>query len=80
MVQDAAEEGILFKGGEYVERTHQIDTVVFDKTGTLTHGTPEVTYFKGDDTLLQYVASAENNSEHPLEPRLLSTLKQNSLL
>ena len=49
-VQDAAEEGILFKGGEYVERTHQIDTVVFDKTGTLTHGTPEVTYFKGDDT------------------------------
>ena len=40
----------------------------------------QVTYFKGDDTLLQYVASAENNSEHPLQPRLLSTLKQNSLL
>ena len=36
----AAENGILFKGGEYVERTHQVDTVVFDKTGTLTHGKP----------------------------------------
>ena len=75
----AAEEGILFKGGEYVERTHQIDTVVFDKTGTLTHGTPEVTYFKGDDTLLQYVASAENNSEHPLATAIVKYAKTKQL-
>ncbi|EFS19850.1 heavy metal translocating P-type ATPase [Staphylococcus hominis] len=75
----AAEEGILFKGGEYVERTHQIDTVVFDKTGTLTHGTPEVTYFKGDDTLLRYVASAENNSEHPLATAIVKYAKTKQL-
>ncbi|MGS0644129.1 heavy metal translocating P-type ATPase [Staphylococcus hominis] len=75
----AAEEGILFKGGEYVERTHQIDTVVFDKTGTLTHGTPEVTYFKGGDTLLQYVASAENNSEHPLATAIVKYAKTKQL-
>ena len=62
----AAENGILFKGGEYVERTHQIDTIVFDKTGTLTHGNPEVTHFQGENDILAYVASAESNSEHPL--------------
>ena len=62
----AAENGILFKGGEYVERTHQIDTIVFDKTGTLTHGKPEVTHFQGENDILAFVASAESNSEHPL--------------
>lgn len=62
----AAENGILFKGGEYVERTHQIDTIVFDKTGTLTHGKPEVTHFQGENDILALVASAESNSEHPL--------------
>ena len=51
------ENGILFKGGEYVERTNQVDTVVFDKTGTLTHGKPEVTYFEGDKDTLTLVAS-----------------------
>lgn len=62
----AAENGILFKGGEYVERTHQVDTIVFDKTGTLTHGKPEVTHFQGKKETLALVASAESNSEHPL--------------
>ena len=68
----AAENGILFKGGEYVERTHQVDTVVFDKTGTLTHGKPEVTYFEGDKDTLTLVASAENNSEHPLATAIVN--------
>ncbi|PAK71446.1 P-type ATPase, partial [Lentilactobacillus parakefiri] len=39
----AAENGILFKGGEFVERTHHIDTIVLDKTGTITNGKPKVT-------------------------------------
>lgn len=75
----AAENGILFKGGEYVERTHQVDTVVFDKTGTLTHGKPEVTYFEGDKDILALVASAENNSEHPLATAIVTYAKQHKV-
>ncbi|MDR2178967.1 MAG: heavy metal translocating P-type ATPase, partial [Synergistaceae bacterium] len=66
-----AEYGILFKGGEALETTHKIDTIVFDKTGTLTEGKPEVTDIvtaRGIDEkrLLQLSASAEKGSEHPL--------------
>ncbi|RIO81709.1 HAD family hydrolase, partial [Staphylococcus haemolyticus] len=75
----AAENGILFKGGEYVERTHLVDTVVFDKTGTLTHGKPEVTYFEGDKDILALVASAENNSEHPLATAIVNYAKQHKV-
>jgi len=62
----AAENGILFKGGEHLERTHQIETIVLDKTGTITKGKPEVTDFTGDRETLQLLASAEKGSEHPL--------------
>jgi Cu+-exporting ATPase len=66
-----AETGILIKGGEALETTHRIDTIVFDKTGTLTEGKPEVTDvvpLPGVDGtfLLQISASAEKGSEHPL--------------
>lgn len=61
-----AEHGILYKGGEHLEATHKVNTIVFDKTGTITKGKPEVTDFTGDDHLLRLVASAEHSSEHPL--------------
>lgn len=66
-----AENGILIKGGEALETTHKINTIVFDKTGTITEGKPEVTdiipvagipYKR----LLQLAASGEKGSEHPL--------------
>ncbi|SUM59096.1 copper-transporting ATPase copA [Staphylococcus petrasii] len=72
----AAEHGILFKGGEYVERTHQVDTVVFDKTGTLTHGKPEVTYFQGAKEILSLIASVESNSEHPLATAIVGYARE----
>ncbi|MFC0523828.1 heavy metal translocating P-type ATPase [Pontibacillus salicampi] len=62
----AAESGILFKGGEYLEATRDIDTIVFDKTGTITNGEPVVTDVLGDEEILTYVVSAERSSEHPL--------------
>src|SRR5690606_910415 len=68
----AAESGILFKGGEHLEPTHLIDTVVFDNTGTITKGKPEVTDFTGDDELLMLAASVERGSEHPLAEAMVA--------
>ncbi len=65
-----AENGILIRSGEALEKAHKITAIVFDKTGTLTKGKPEVTDVvpKGIDAkeLLFYAASAEKGSEHPL--------------
>ena len=67
----AAELGVLFKGGEYLENTRMIETIVLDKTGTVTKGEPALTDVvpQGDITkeeLLKMAASAEKHSEHPL--------------
>src|SRR5699024_4083326 len=61
-----AENGILYKGGEHLEKTHKVDVIVLDKTGTITNGTPDVTDFSGDNDTLHLLASAERGSEHPL--------------
>jgi P-type Cu+ transporter len=66
-----AENGVLIKGGEALESTHKIKTIVFDKTGTITEGRPEVTDILttgiiDEKRLLQIAASAEKGSEHPL--------------
>jgi Cu+-exporting ATPase len=66
-----AENGILIKGGEALETTHKINTIVFDKTGTITEGKPEVTDIitiagVKRERLLQIAASGEKGSEHPL--------------
>ena len=66
-----AENGILIKGGEHLERAYKIEIVVLDKTGTITKGQPEVTNIitTGNiarDDVLRLAASAEKKSEHPL--------------
>lgn len=65
-----AENGILIKSGEALERLHSVDTVVFDKTGTITEGKPQVTDVKvfGSDreAFLKIAAGLESKSEHPL--------------
>ncbi|HJU34998.1 MAG TPA: heavy metal translocating P-type ATPase [Nitrososphaera sp.] len=66
-----AENGILFKSGEYLEIARKVNTVVFDKTGTLTEGKPSVTDIvdlsgMGESELLRLAAVAESGSEHPL--------------
>lgn len=67
----AAELGLLFRGGEHLENTRSITTVVLDKTGTVTKGTPQLTDIVpaegiDENELLAIVASAEFESEHPL--------------
>lgn len=66
-----AENGILIRGGEYLEKAQNLQVVVFDKTGTLTKGEPAVTQvFAADsfaaDDLLRLAAAVEVGSEHPL--------------
>lgn len=75
----AAESGILFKGGEHLERTHQLQAVVLDKTGTITKGKPEVTDFTGDKETLQLLASAEKGSEHPLAGAIVAYAEENGI-
>lgn len=65
-----AENGVLIKGGEALETTYKIDTIVFDKTGTITEGKPKVTDIITnnicENEILILAASAEKGSEHPL--------------
>ncbi|WP_311315404.1 heavy metal translocating P-type ATPase [Neobacillus mesonae] len=75
----AAESGILFKGGEHLERTHQLEAIVLDKTGTITKGKPEVTDFSGDEETLQLLASAEKGSEHPLAGAIVAYATENEI-
>jgi Cu+-exporting ATPase len=85
-----AENGILFKGGEYLEIARKIKTVVFDKTGTLTKGEPELTDLValsssddnniGEQELLRLAAIAESGSEHPLGQAVVRKAKEQGLL
>ena len=67
----AARAGVLIKGGQYLEATARLHTIVFDKTGTLTHGEPEVTHVSRFDEhsekeLVAIAAVAEKMSAHPV--------------
>ncbi|MFJ6414497.1 heavy metal translocating P-type ATPase [Terribacillus saccharophilus] len=80
----AAEFGILFKGGEHLETTHQLDTIILDKTGTVTHGQPvftDVYVVDGveEDQFLQLVGTAETNSEHPLAKAITDAVKSRGI-
>ena len=80
----AAENGVLVKGGEALETTRRIDTVVLDKTGTLTTGSPAVTAlipadgFSGEE-LLRLAAAAEAGSEHPLAAAIVAGAEERGL-
>jgi Cu+-exporting ATPase len=69
-----AELGILIKGGEPLERSSRLDTVVFDKTGTLTEGRPTLRRVASDDEAeaLRLAASVERRSEHPLAEAIVA--------
>ena len=75
-----AKMGILIKNGEILEAANSIDAIVFDKTGTITKGQPQVTDIVGDkENVLQYAASLEKLSEHPLAPAILAAAKKAKL-
>jgi P-type Cu+ transporter len=81
-----AENGILFKGGEYLEIARKVKTIVFDKTGTLTKGKPSVTDIVdltnnalGEAEILRLAAIAESGSEHPLSQAVIIKAKEKGL-
>jgi Cu+-exporting ATPase len=80
-VGKGAENGILIRGGEALEKAHKITTVVFDKTGTLTIGNPKVTDLVptdnfSDKNLIFYAGITEKRSEHPLGEAILECAKE----
>ena len=79
-----AEKGVLIKGGEALENTYKINTIIFDKTGTITEGKPKVTNIVTygtfpQDELLSLAAAAEKGSEHPLGEAITALAQERKL-
>lgn len=83
-----AERGLLIKGGDILERVHQLDTAVFDKTGTLTTGCPKVTdcllveegqVANFDWKILQLAAAVEGGTHHPLAAAIQQAAQEQKL-
>ena len=79
-----AKEGIIVKGGVYLELLSKVDTIVLDKTGTLTLGKPQVIDIQSFNSVsrqevLRLAASAEQHSEHPLAKAVLEKAKADQI-
>jgi heavy metal translocating P-type ATPase len=77
----AAQGGAIIKGGLYLEKLAEVDTILLDKTGTLTYGTPEVMDIRPangvtDECLIEAAAIAESQSEHPVAKAILNKASQ----
>ena len=86
----AAEQGILIRGGEALERLSRVGTVLFDKTGTITEGRPSITHIvtarRPDGSavavaeVLRWAASVEQRSEHPVAQAIVRAAQERMLL
>jgi Cd2+/Zn2+-exporting ATPase/Cu+-exporting ATPase len=77
----AAQQGSIIKGGLYLEKLGEVDTILLDKTGTLTYGTPELLEVcpaldVSSTLLLKTAAVAESRSEHPIAKAILRKAAQ----
>ncbi len=80
-----AEQGILIKGGESLERIQAVQAILLDKTGTITRGKPELTDVVAlpgitEDELLRLTAQAEQGSEHPIAAAIVAGAKARGLV
>jgi Cd2+/Zn2+-exporting ATPase len=83
-IGNAARQGILIKGGVFLEQMGRLKTLLMDKTGTLTHGRPIVVEIKSLDgmdekEILYWAAIAEKRSEHPLARAILERAEETGL-
>lgn len=80
-----AENGILFKGGEHLEKTHKVNAIILDKTGTITKGQPELTDVivtnnsYQENEVLAMIAAAEKTSEHPLAEAIVKGVENRNI-
>lgn len=78
-----ASMGILFKSGEYLEKTHKVDTIILDKTGTITEGKPKLLDIYSADNVpedfLEKIAGLESRSEHPFAQAVVKGLKAKNI-
>ena len=79
-----AENGVLIKNGDALEKTQRVDTILLDKTGTITEGKPAVTDIlplagRSERELLLVAGSAEQGSEHPLGKAILRAAEEQGL-
>ncbi len=83
-VGKGAQNGVLIKNAEALEKFHKIDTLIVDKTGTITEGKPTVesigSFNNGfrESEVLQYIVSLNANSEHPLAEATIKYGKENN--
>jgi Cu+-exporting ATPase len=80
-----AENGILIKGGEYLQRAHEIDALILDKTGTITKGKPELTDVVStggisEEEVLRFAAITERGSEHPLGEAIVKGARERGIV
>jgi heavy metal translocating P-type ATPase len=79
---NAASRDILVRGGKYLEKAADVDTIVFDKTGTITSGTPRVSRIITIDPditperILQLAASSQEKWKHPLSLAVLTKIRE----
>lgn len=78
-IGNAARNGVLIKGGVYLEEMAKIKTIAFDKTGTLTEGTPTLVEYSGTKHNLEVAAALENRSTHPLAKAFMDKAKAEGL-
>lgn len=80
----AAESGILFKGGDFLESTRNVNSIVLDKTGTITKGNLEVTDLEvfgyDEKEFLTLVSSVEQMSEHPIAKAIVTGIQKKGII
>ena len=79
-----AQTGVLFKDAQSIEVLGQVNTLVVDKTGTLTEGKPKLVTVlpfngRGENEVLEFAASLERNSEHPLASAIVEAARERRL-
>lgn len=85
-INTAVKNGVLIKGGNYIEALANADTLILDKTGTLTEGKPAVTNIEvvngeyNEEKILEIAGAAEETSSHPMSVAIMTKVKEKGIV